>query len=122
MCRGHDHTHHGYDCPRKLHTIRGHLTLAILDLLRSKPMHGADIHKALSETYGLNVPKAMIYGLLRRMESHGLIISTWDTSESPAKRVYRITEEGLDYLDEAISYLKTIKKIVDKLVSREQKD
>jgi len=85
-------------------------------------MHGAEIHKVLSETYGIDVPKAMVYGLLRKLESHGLIISTWDTSESPAKRIYRITEEGVDYLDEAVNYLKTVKKIIDKLVNKEEKD
>jgi DNA-binding PadR family transcriptional regulator len=33
------------------------------------------------------------------MESDGLIVSNWDIQESgPARRIYRITEEGLEYL------------------------
>jgi PadR family transcriptional regulator PadR len=40
-----------------------------------------------------------LYRLLRRFEEGGLVSSRWESGESgPARRVYEITDEGLEYL------------------------
>jgi len=98
--------------------IRGLLHLAILSLVKDKTIHGAEIYRILKEKFKIDVPKPMIYGLLRRMEYFGFLVSKWDVeSGGPARRMYKITEEGLEYLKESIENLKKIKNIIDNLLS-----
>jgi DNA-binding PadR family transcriptional regulator len=41
----------------------------------------------------------LLYRTLRQMEQEGLVRSTWDMAKpGPARRVYEITEEGLEHL------------------------
>jgi poly-beta-hydroxybutyrate-responsive repressor len=40
-----------------------------------------------------------LYRTLRRLEEDGLVRSTWDTGGAgPARRVYELTDQGLEYL------------------------
>lgn len=113
----HHHTHDECTCPRRT-ALRGLLSLAILNLLKDKSMYGAEICKNLLERFNVNVPRAVVYGLLRRMESFGLVTSTWDTEGGgPARRVYRITEEGLEYLRKSVKNLRNVKKVIDILLA-----
>ena len=98
--------------------MRGLLHIAILSILRGREAHGAEIVRLLRGRYGITVPKAMVYGLLRRLEGHGLVSSQWSVEGSgPARRVYRITEEGLDYLDDSLDGLKRVKSLIELLIS-----
>ncbi|MEM2126326.1 MAG: PadR family transcriptional regulator [Candidatus Methanosuratincola sp.] len=100
---------------------KGLLHLAILSLLREREMHGGSIHQALKERFGVEPAKAIVYTMLRRMEEAGLVVSAWDTTESgPAKRVYRITQEGLDYFEEATGKLRNTAKIIRILLGEEE--
>jgi DNA-binding PadR family transcriptional regulator len=79
--------------------FKGILSIAIVDLIKDKSAHGSEIHQSLKEEFQKDTPRGIIYTILRRMESDGLIVSNWDIQESgPARRIYRITEEGLEYL------------------------
>lgn len=100
---------------------KGLLHLAILGILREKELHGGSIHQSLKEKFGVKPAKSIVYIMLRRMERAGLVVSDWDTSESgPAKRVYRITQEGLDYLEEATVRLKSAARIIRILLGEEE--
>jgi len=35
----------------------------------------------------------------------------------PAKRIYRITEEGLDYLEDYLRRLRRVKSLIERLIS-----
>jgi DNA-binding PadR family transcriptional regulator len=59
-----------------------------------------------------------VYGALKKLEAFSFVVATWDTSGSgPARRVYRITEEGLDYLQKVTEKLVKLKEFVEKLVT-----
>jgi DNA-binding PadR family transcriptional regulator len=46
-----------------------------------------------------NVDPGLLYRTLRQFEEDGLVRSSWDTEgRGPARRVYEITDEGLEYL------------------------
>lgn len=48
--------------------------------------------------------------------------SKWDVEGSgPARRVYKITEEGLEYLNNALERLGRVRDVMDKLVSESGK-
>jgi poly-beta-hydroxybutyrate-responsive repressor len=70
----------------------------LLLLLHKAPSHGYKLIEGLSG-FGFAerpVDSSVVYRHLRKMEAEGLVASAWDTEASagPARRVYRITEEG----------------------------
>ena len=71
-------------------------TQVVLEELR-KQLH---VRQFKSEEW-VTVPDMdrLIYRMLRDMEERGLVNSRWDTSNAgPARRMYRLTEEGDRYL------------------------
>lgn len=95
----------------------------ILKLLAQEPMHGYEIFTRIEEYFseipsfrGL-VMRGVGYRILRMMEEFGLIASEWDVSVGPARRVYKITEDGLKTLEAFINSLNTLKMTLEKILS-----
>lgn len=58
-----------------------------------------------------------VYKVMRFLESMGWVISQWDTQgNGPAKRVYEITQEGIDVLKSFYSKIDERKKIFERFV------
>jgi PadR family transcriptional regulator PadR len=113
---------HGPPCPSHGVPVRGLLSLAILSLIKKKVMHGAEVHRLLKEKFGIEVPKSIVYVLLRRLEYLGFVTSKWETEESgPARRVYMITDEGIEYLEAVVEALRDTKKIIDLILAENEK-
>ena len=76
---------------------KGDLKYVILDLLKDKPRHGYDIIRELEElSYGFYKPSpGVIYPTLQMLQEMGYVSST----EQEGKRIYSITEEGLEFLE-----------------------
>lgn len=79
----------------------------MLLLIYQKPSHGYELIQSFNALDPAGtVEPGTIYRNLRRMESDGLVVSTWETSESgPARRQYNITALGLESLREAAARL-----------------
>jgi len=77
---------------------KGDLKYVILDLVKDKPRYGYDIIRALEErSYGFYKPSpGAVYPTLQMLEEMGYASS----EERDGKRVYTITEEGLQFLVE----------------------
>jgi PadR family transcriptional regulator, regulatory protein PadR len=71
---------------------RGSLVLVVL-LESGEPRYGYSLVERLQER-GIGVEQNTLYPLLRRLESQGLLESTWDTSTSRPRKYYRISEAG----------------------------
>jgi PadR family transcriptional regulator PadR len=98
MCNNELTGHHDCACHTEA-PLRGLLHIAIIDLIKDKPTHGGEIYQILKEKYLIDIPRGIIYALLRRMEVDSLIISKWNIQKSgPARRIYHITEDGVEYL------------------------
>lgn len=98
--------------------VRGLLHIAILKLLKERPLHGSEVLRLLKEQFEIEVSAPAIYGALRKLEARGLVVATWDASATgPVRRVYRITEEGVDYLQRVTERLRKLRELVDKLLS-----
>jgi DNA-binding PadR family transcriptional regulator len=71
------------------------IELAILGLLKERPMHGYQLNRELSDQLGglWRVSFGSLYPSLRRLERHGAITSQPGTG-ARRKTVYAITEEG----------------------------
>ena len=71
---------------------RGTIVLCVLSQL-NEPMYGYNLVNILSEN-GINVEANTLYPLLRRLESQGLLLSTWETSGTKPRKYYAKTQKG----------------------------
>lgn len=93
----------------------------ILILLAKQNLHGYSIIQELENKDLFNGERADntgIYRTLNMLEEKGLVKSEWELeSTGPAKKVYHITEAGLDCLGNWVvtleTYNKTIHMIID---------
>jgi PadR family transcriptional regulator AphA len=72
---------------------------ALLGLLRRQPMHGYEIHQRIEagEEDGLvwRVKQGMLYAMLARLESEGLLDSSVETQGArPPRKLYSLTAKG----------------------------
>jgi PadR family transcriptional regulator PadR len=59
-----------------------------------------------------------VYRVLRRMETEDLVISSWEFGAcGPARRTYRITEQGSSALSGWIGYLRRHRDALSRLIS-----
>ena len=71
----------------------------LLLALAKKPAHGYELIERLSGEGSPAPDPGNFYRVLRILEEEGLVCSTWDTQNSgPARRVYKLTDQGLEYL------------------------
>lgn len=77
---------------------KGDLKYVVLDLIKDKPRHGYEIIRELEElSHGLYTPSpGAVYPTLQMLEEMGYASST----ERDGKKVYTITEAGLQFLKE----------------------
>ena len=75
---------------------RGAIVLAVLARLGTEH-YGYALRKALVEK-GLEVDENTLYPLLRRLETQGLLDSTWRETDSRPKRFYRLSPVGEEVL------------------------
>jgi len=92
---------------------------SILLGLRTRPSYGYELIQTI-QRFGFiegNAPPGMIYRHLRQLEEDGLVTSEWKTEGSgPAKRVYRLTEEGREMLSIWIDYLQRQAQNLERLI------
>lgn len=79
---------------------RNYLQPCLLLLLRERSDHGYDLASRLRELNVAEGDPGAVYRALRGLERHGLVRSTWHTSDAgPARRTYQLTSEGIADLD-----------------------
>ncbi len=86
----------------------------ILKLLRDKPMHGYEVMKALEEqTQGWYKPSpGTVYPTLQWLDDGGLV----KCEDSGGKKVYSITDAGIEFLEENKSNVEDIFDRVDEMI------
>jgi len=80
---------------------RSVLETAILSCLAESNTHGYDLVEHIGDLASdlVCIDPGTMYRLLRALEEQGLVESSWQTPESgPSRRVYTITEQGVDAL------------------------
>jgi len=97
----------------------GLIQLLILRILHEKPSHGyqimEELEKITSEKY---IPEpGAVYTMLRRMEERGIVTSEWEKKETGAdRRVYTLTEAGVEVLKEGLEMVKRRRQLMDSLL------
>lgn len=93
----------------------GALTLLILRVLRSGPLHGyaiaQRIHSLSSEV--LHVEEGVLYPALQRILVKGWVAAEWGISETNRKvRFYRLTPAGRKELDAQLSGYERVQEAI----------
>ena len=85
---------HGRESPFQ----KGDIKYVVLDLIKDKPRYGYEIIRALEErSHGFYTPSpGVVYPTLQMLEEMGYVSAI----ERDGKKVYTITKEGLQFLDE----------------------
>ncbi len=78
---------------------RNYLRATLLLLIGEAPAHGYDLLEQIAGLGLHTIDAGGLYRALRVMDGDGLVASTWEHSASgPARRTYRLTEEGHEWL------------------------
>jgi transcriptional regulator len=101
----------------------GTLDLLILSRLAQGPMHGFGIAEYLYQVSdALHVEEGSLYPALHRLESQGLVESTWGVSENNRRaRFYKLTPRGRKQVAVKVSdwrrMVEAVNRVIDPLVS-----
>ena len=82
--------------------LKGVLPLAVLRLLRRRPMYGYELVNEMSKRSDgvLKLGQSTLYPLLYNLEAQGLVESDWQSSENGRKRkYYKPTDKGIKRLE-----------------------
>lgn len=93
---------------------RGILVLATLSQLK-EAKYGYALISSLSER-GLDIEQGTLYPLLRRLESQGLLQSTWDVEGSRPRRYYQISPAGERVLEALVVDWRSLITVMDNLI------
>jgi PadR family transcriptional regulator PadR len=98
---------------------RDFLRPCLLLLLREGEAHGYQLADRLGAFGFDHSDPGALYRALRRLEASGLVDSDWRRSESgPRKRVYRLTELGVETLDRSATDLAEGERRIDSFLDR----
>ncbi len=101
--------------------MRGFMQPRLLLLLAQKPAHGYELMESLDQDDAASADPGLLYRTLRQFEEDGLVSSSWDTEgRGPARRVYEITGEGLDYLHSWATNIQRTRERLDRFLGEYQ--
>jgi len=78
--------------------VKANLDLIILRLLKAKPRWGYEINMAIRERFKVYLSAGTLYPLLHSLEDSGRIEGVWESEKGRGRRIYRITQSGLEFV------------------------
>ena len=96
------------------------IQLLILRIIYETPLHGYRLKEKMNQLMAGRRPikPGSLYTILRRMEKSGLLSSDWDTESSRLeRRVYKLTEAGLERLKNGRSMVKGQWKTLNEMMN-----
>lgn len=95
---------------------KGLLDFCILRALKEGEWYGYALVKALVAIPGVGVAEGSIYPLLSRLKKQGLVETRLEESnEGPARKYYRLTDQGRRQAEEMAVYFETMIRGVEML-------
>ncbi len=98
----------------RLELRRGCLIVAVLAQLRAEH-YGYALRKALADQ-GMDIDENTLYPLLRRLESQGLLVSSWREENKRNKRFYRLSDEGETILTQLLEEWHAIDAALSRII------
>lgn len=100
---------------------KGLLDLCVLSFLQKKDMYGYEIVQNISKS--IEVSEGTIYPILRRLSKENLF-ETYikESNEGPARKYYKITDEGILYYKNQVKLWNELKFAIDEILKRGEDD
>jgi len=98
--------------------LRGVVEPLLLFIIGELPVHGYEIARELerrSEGY-FNLTASTLYSALRRLESRGLVSSSWHYIAKQKRRCYELTEKGRQILAEELAQWEKFLGATDRVI------
>lgn len=115
----------GYPCTCAMGNVYRFVEPVVLYMLRENgETHGYQLSNGLQEhaLTDAEIEGAAMYRTLRRLEEHGYVSSKWDIpSRGPARRIYLLTKDGRQHLEEWAQVLENLSKSLTKFVRKTRK-
>ncbi len=80
--------------------------IQILRLLKAQPLWGYRIKKKVEAELGIKLRHGTLYPALKLLEKRGFVLSEKQQHKGRARKVYRLTDEGNQYLQSYFNVLK----------------
>ncbi len=98
--------------------LRGVIELAAVAVLAEGPNHGYAVAQRLGEAGFGRVKGGVLYPVLARLESEGVLSATWTAGEGgPGRKVYALTQAGADWLAAQSTRWGSFAERMDRLLS-----
>jgi PadR family transcriptional regulator PadR len=98
--------------------LRGVVEPLLLFIIDELPVHGYEIARELeqrSQGY-FNLTASTLYSALRRLESRGLVLSSWQQVAKQKRRCYELTEKGRQILAEELTQWQKFLGATDRVI------
>lgn len=79
--------------------VKANLDLIILRLLRTKPQWGYEVNISIRDKFRVYLSAGTLYPLLHSLEDDGYIQGEWESEKGRGRRIYKITENGVNFLE-----------------------
>jgi len=98
--------------------LRGVVEPLLLFVIGELPIHGYEIAKELDRRSGgyFNLTASTLYSALRRLESRGLVSSSWQYIAKQKRRYYELTEKGRQILAEELAQWQKFLGATDRVI------
>ena len=97
---------------------KGIVEMCILHKLKERDYYGYDLMQELQEL-NLEMEDSSFYAILRRLNKEGLAeVYCGTESKGPQRKYYRITQSGMDRLEEVLADWDAIRAIVRKITNK----
>jgi DNA-binding PadR family transcriptional regulator len=89
---------------------KGLLDMIVLQYLEEDSMHGYQIISKIRKGFGVNLGPSTVYPLLGLLEKKSYVTSIWNMCSVRPRKMYKLTNEGKNFLNFAENSLKLIVK------------
>jgi PadR family transcriptional regulator, regulatory protein PadR len=108
----------GEECQCRIERVPNFAQPRLLLALAKKPAHGYELIELLGQEGGAAPDPGNFYRILRGLEEEGCVCSTWDTQNAgPARRVYELTDQGMEFLYTWAVTIRSIHELLDHFLS-----
>ncbi|MFC0190116.1 PadR family transcriptional regulator [Fictibacillus aquaticus] len=105
--------------------LKGSTSLVVLQLLAERDMYGYELVKELEKRSDqhLQVKEGTLYPALHKLEKQEYIECYWQEQEKgPARKYYRITDEGVQMLKEKTEEWQQFVQVINKVMGSPEHD
>ena len=99
--------------------LQGHLDGMLLAVLEAGPRHGYAIVEELARrSQGeFDLPEGTVYPALHRLEAAGLLSSRWEVVSGRRRRVYMLSQTGVQAVRERVASWRAFRSAVDAVLA-----